>query len=75
MSALRQVQQIDPGNPAADALLAQIAQRLAAVAEQAHAVGMLSEARTYLDLALTVTPDVPDWRAKREAWLAAESLQ
>ncbi|MGI9325700.1 MAG: protein kinase domain-containing protein [Pseudomonadales bacterium] len=75
VSALRQVQQLDPGNPNATQLLAQIAQRLAAVAEQAYAVGMLNEARTYLDLALTVTPDVPDWRAKREAWLAAETVQ
>ena len=73
VSALRQIQQLDPGNPAATALLARIAEQLAAVAEQAHAVGMLTEARTYLDLALTVTPDVPDWRAKREAWLAAEA--
>ncbi|MEM1231505.1 MAG: protein kinase [Pseudomonadota bacterium] len=73
VSALRQIQQLDPGNPAATALLAEIAEQLAAVAEQAYAVGMITQARTYLDLALTVTPDVPDWRAKREAWMAAES--
>lgn len=71
VSALRALQQLDPGNPSADQMLAEIAAQLAAVAEQAYAVGMLDEARTYLDLALTVTPNVPDWRAKREAWLAA----
>lgn len=72
VSALRQLQQLDPGNPTAESLLTQIAEQLAAVAEQAHAVGMTEQARTYLDLALTVTPNVPDWRVKREAWLAAE---
>ncbi|MFK7915905.1 MAG: protein kinase [Pseudomonadales bacterium] len=71
VSALRQLQQIDPGNAAAEAMLIEIAERLAAVAEQAYAVGMTQQARTYLDLALTVTPNVLDWRAKRDAWQAA----
>lgn len=71
VSALRQLQQIDPGNPDAEAMLVDIAERLAAVAEQAYAVGMTEQARTYLDLALTVTPNVLDWRAKRDAWQAA----
>lgn len=65
---LRTVQQIEPGNLRAEALLEVIARRLAQVAEQAHKAGLNAEARTYLDLALTVTPNVSDWRAKREAW-------
>ena len=72
VSALRQLQQIDPGNATAEAMLIAIAEQLAAVAEQAYAVGMRQQAHTYLDLALTVTPNVLDWRAKRDAWLAAE---
>jgi tetratricopeptide (TPR) repeat protein len=68
---LRMVQQLEPGNARAEALLEVVARRLAQVAEQAHQAGLLQEARTYLDLALAVTPNVADWRAKREAWQAA----
>ncbi|MEM1435716.1 MAG: protein kinase [Pseudomonadota bacterium] len=74
---LRTVQQLEPGNARAEALLEVVARRLAQVAEQAHQAGLLQEARTYLDLALAVTPNVADWRSKREAWQTAteESVQ
>ena len=49
------------------------ARRLAQVAEQAHQAGLLQEARTYLDLALAVTPDV--FRLAREAGSVAKPGQ
>jgi hypothetical protein len=38
------------------------------VAEEAYSVGMTDEARQYLELALTVTPDVNAWRELRATW-------
>jgi len=68
VAVLREVQRLDPGNEQAEALLTQAAQRLAAVAQEAYDVGMLTEARQYLELALTVTPDVTAWRELRATW-------
>ena len=68
VSLLRDVERLDPGNERARALLAQAAARLVEVAEEAHAAGLSEEARQYLDLALTVTPDAPQWRILRESW-------
>ncbi|MEM6708130.1 MAG: protein kinase [Pseudomonadota bacterium] len=68
VSNLRAVQQLEPGNARAEALLEVVARRLAQVAEQAHQAGLIQEARNYLDLALAVTPNVSDWRVKRDAW-------
>jgi serine/threonine protein kinase len=68
VALLRDVERLDPGNEQAKAMLAQSAQRLAAVAEEAYSVGFVEDAKQYLDLALTVTPDVPAWRQLRAAW-------
>ena len=68
VSLLREVERLDPGNEEAHALLAQVAARLVEVAREAHAAGLSEEARQYLDLALTVTPDAPQWRTLRESW-------
>ena len=68
VSLLREVERLDPGNDGAEALLAQAAARLVEVAMEAHSVGLEDEAKQYLELALTVTPDVPAWRALRESW-------
>jgi serine/threonine-protein kinase PpkA len=65
VAMLRDVQRLDPGNAEAQALLARCAERLAQVAQEAFAAGMATEARRYLDLALTVTPDVAVWRDLR----------
>jgi hypothetical protein len=48
--------------------------RLAAVAREAYDAGLKPEAQHFLELALTVTPDVPEWRALRDSW-AAESAK
>ena len=63
-----EVLRIDPHNDVAPALLKTAAGRLYDVAQEAYAVGMKQEARHYLELALTVTPDVPEWRALSDAW-------
>lgn len=68
VSLLREVERLDPGNERAEALLGQAAARLVEVAMEAHSAGLEDEAKQYLELALTVTPDVPSWRALRESW-------
>lgn len=68
VTKLRLVQQLDPGNEEADEKLQQIAQRLAAVAGEAHQWSMYSQAKQYLDLALTITPEVEEWVTLRESW-------
>ncbi|MEZ5550265.1 MAG: protein kinase [Pseudomonadales bacterium] len=68
VTVLREVQRMDPGNPIAADLLRQSAERLARVAEEAYQVGMMEEAKHYLELALTVTPDVTAWRELRASW-------
>ena len=67
---LREVLRLDPGNGAATELLTRTAETLAGAARDAHAFGFADDARLYLDLALTVTPDVDEWRDLREAWAA-----
>jgi len=68
VALLRDVERLDPGNELARALLTQCAERLASVAAEAYAVGYIEDAKQYLDLALTVTPDVSAWRALRASW-------
>ncbi len=68
VALLREVERLDPGNERAEALLAQAAARLVEVAMEAQSVGLEEEAKQYLELALTVTPDVPAWRALRDSW-------
>lgn len=68
VSLLREVERLDPGNQRAQALLARSAERLASVAREAYDVGLTGDARHYLELALTVTPDVPAWRELRNQW-------
>ena len=68
VAKLREVLRLDPGNSAATELLTRTAEWLAAAAKEAHAFGFTDDARHYLDLALTVTPDVDEWRDLREAW-------
>lgn len=70
VARLRDALRLDPGNGEAEDLLAESARRLAAAATDARAAGMNDEAGRYLDLALTVTPGVLEWREMREAWLA-----
>ena len=74
VARLRELLRLDPGNSAATALLTRTAERLAATAKDAHAYGFSDDARHYLDLALTVTPDVDEWRDLREAWAASASI-
>ena len=65
---LREVERLDPGNARAKALLADSAERLAAVAREAHVAGLTDEALHYLDLARAVTPDVAEWQQLRATW-------
>jgi len=73
VARILEVLRLDPGNAAAQTLLKNAAGRLYAVALEAYDVGMRQEARHYLDLALTVTPDVAEWRSLRDAWTAETS--
>jgi tetratricopeptide (TPR) repeat protein len=68
VALLRDVERLDPGNELARALLSQSAERLAAVAVEAWSVGLVDDAKQYLELALTVTPDVSAWRELRASW-------
>ncbi len=68
VAVLREVERLDPGNESAAELLTQAAERLVSVAQEAYDVGMIEEARQYLELALTVTPDVSEWRELRSTW-------
>lgn len=68
VALLREVQRLDPGNERAASLLTRSAQRLATVAQDAHDAGLGSEARHYLELALTITPDTAAWRRLRTQW-------
>ncbi|MFP6815653.1 MAG: protein kinase [Pseudomonadales bacterium] len=65
---LRDVQRLDPGNETARSMLARSAERLASVAREAHDAGLREDAKHYLELALTVTPDVDAWRRLRVLW-------
>ena len=68
VSLLREVERVDPGNARARMLLAQSAARLAGVAQEAFDAGLTDQAKHYLELALTVTPDAPQWRQLRLEW-------
>ncbi len=68
VAKLREVQQVDPGNETALELLQRCAERLAAVAQEARRFGLNDNAEQYLDLAITIQPDVADWVALRDGW-------
>ena len=68
ITVLRKVLVFDPGNQKAKERLMESATLLASVAREAHAVGLMTEAGHYLELALTVAPDVEEWRNLRESW-------
>ena len=66
VATLREALRLDPGNHDAERRLIEAAERLALVAHEAHDVGLQTEARLYLELALTVRPDVGEWRQLRD---------
>lgn len=68
VAKLREVIRLDPDNEKAVLLLSRTADRLANVAREAFGYGLTTEARHYLDLALTVTPDADEWRRLRDMW-------
>jgi tetratricopeptide (TPR) repeat protein len=72
VARLLEVRRLDPNNTAARDMLNVAARRLADVAREAYDAGLKADAQHFLELALTVTPDVPEWRAQRDSW-AAES--
>ena len=73
VGTLREVLRLDPGNEVAERRLLESAERLALVAREAHEVGLQTEAQLYLELALTVRPDVGEWRRLRDQWTNEES--
>ena len=75
VTSAREVIRLDPGNTRALALLNRSAERLMEVAEQAHDAGLREEALLYLDLALTVRPDVTQWRVIRDSWSSESNAQ
>ncbi len=68
VTELRTVQQLDPANEEARAMLKSIAERLAGVAVEAREFGLDDQAKQYLNLALTLTPDNEEWIALRDSW-------
>ncbi|NKB97888.1 MAG: protein kinase [Pseudomonadales bacterium] len=69
---LREVQQVDPGNEIALAMLQSCADRLAAVAMEAREFGLSEDAEQYLDLAITIHPDATEWITLRDSWESAQ---
>jgi tetratricopeptide (TPR) repeat protein len=65
---LRETLQLDPANAKALELLNKCAQRLADIAQEAYQYDLQVKAKEYLDLALTINPDVSAWIALREKW-------
>ena len=74
VTRLREAVLFDPENGTAVDLLSKAATRLADAAKDAYAVNFREEARTYLDLALTVQPNVQEWRELREQWSFQDQL-
>ena len=70
VARLRDALALDAGNADGIRLRSMAATRLAEVAVEAYDAGMLEEGMEYLDLALTVTPGIDRWRARREYWQA-----
>lgn len=68
VSRLGEVLLLDPNNEDARARLAECAERLARVAEEAQAVGMTESAKIYIEKALSIRPDVAQWEAWRAQW-------
>ena len=65
---LREALQLDPTNEKAVDLLNQCAQQLADVAQEAYQYDLQSKAKEYMDLALTINPNVSKWVELREKW-------
>lgn len=65
---LREVQQLDPPNVRAKAMLDDCAERLSEVAKEAYAFNLYRKAKEYMDLALTIKPEVSQWIKLRENW-------
>ena len=65
---LRNVQQLDPGNAPAQALLRRCAERLVEVAVEARRFGLLADADQYLALALSIQSDAPEWIELQRQW-------
>ncbi len=70
---LREVQQVDPRNEVALTMLQRCADRLAAVAMEAHEFGLSEDAEQYLDLAITIQPDATEWTTLRDSWESAKT--
>ncbi|HTK99171.1 MAG TPA: protein kinase [Pseudomonadales bacterium] len=70
VARLLEVRRLDPNNQQARDMLNAAAGRLASVAREAYDAGLKTDAQHFLELALTVTPDVPEWRAQRDSWAA-----
>lgn len=68
VARLREAQRLDPDNVDVVRLLSVAATRLAEVAIDAYDAGLAEEGLPYLDLALTVTPGIGQWREMRERW-------
>lgn len=68
VALLQEVLRLDPDNEQADRQLRQCANRLAEVALQARGVDMLDQAREYLALALSIQPDVEQWKRWQNEW-------
>ena len=68
VAKLREVQQVDPNNTEALELLRGIAERLANVAIEARQFGLNEDAEQYLDLAITIQPEEPEWISLRASW-------
>jgi len=70
LAKLFEVLTLDADNSRALVLRARAAERLAEVADDAWKAGFTEEAREYLRVALTLTPDNQTWVEKRARWSA-----
>ena len=73
VSLLREALRLDSKNTNAIALLQRCAERLADVAQDAKDWNMDEEAKLYLELAITVSPDTTRWQRLRDSWFPTDS--
>lgn len=68
VALLIEVLTLQPGHPEATGLLEQAATRLAEIASEANSAGLTNEALSFLQMAITISPNNQQWLRLRDEW-------